>query len=109
MKSRVQRWDLVVGGFASLVAVGGLLLSITLGNTASLGLGDFHREHKRSWRRSRQCFSFWLQSRRDCAIGGHAKLVTIRADGVSNVCSTHHDAVAEAELGSCSESRSLAV
>ena len=44
MKSGVQRWDLLVGGFASLIAVGGLLLSIKLGNTASLGLGDVHRD-----------------------------------------------------------------
>jgi len=44
MKSRVQRWDLVVGGFASLIAVAGLLISITLGNTSSLGLGDFNRD-----------------------------------------------------------------
>lgn len=44
MKStRVQRWDLAVGALASLTAVAGLLVSIRLGNTASLGLGTFHR------------------------------------------------------------------
>lgn len=37
--SRAQRWDLVIGALASLVAVAGLLLSISLGNTASVGLG----------------------------------------------------------------------
>ena len=40
--SRAQRWDLVVGAFASLVAIAGLLLSIALGNTASVGFGFLH-------------------------------------------------------------------
>jgi hypothetical protein len=39
---RPQRWDLVFGALASLVAIAGFLLSVRLGNTASLGLGNFH-------------------------------------------------------------------
>lgn len=42
--SRSQRCDLVVGSLASLVAIAGLLLSIALGNTASVGFGDLPRE-----------------------------------------------------------------
>jgi cytochrome c biogenesis protein CcdA len=42
--SRPQRWDLVVGALASLVSIAGLVLSITLGNTDSLGFGNFHRD-----------------------------------------------------------------
>lgn len=38
MKS-VKRWDVVVGLTASLVAIAGLLLSMALGNTGSLGFG----------------------------------------------------------------------
>lgn len=44
MKSRVQRWDLVVGAMASLVAVAGLLLSLAVGNRASVGFGELRPE-----------------------------------------------------------------
>lgn len=37
--SSVRRWDLVVGALASLIAVAGFLLSISLGNTATVGFG----------------------------------------------------------------------
>jgi len=40
--SHSQRWDLVVGGAASLIAVAGLLLSIVVGNTTSIGFGYLH-------------------------------------------------------------------
>jgi len=39
-----QRWDLVVGIVASLVAISALGLSIAVGNTASVGFGNVHRE-----------------------------------------------------------------
>lgn len=42
--SGVQRWDLLVGALASLIAVGGVLLSIAVGNTESIGLGNVRRE-----------------------------------------------------------------
>jgi cytochrome c biogenesis protein CcdA len=44
MKSRSQQWDLVIGAFASLIALAGILLSISLGNIASIGFGIVHRE-----------------------------------------------------------------
>jgi hypothetical protein len=42
--SHSQRWDLVAGGAASLIAIAGLLLSIALGNTTSIGFGHLHPE-----------------------------------------------------------------
>ncbi len=42
--SRSQRWDLVVGGMASLVAISGLGLSIAVGNTTAVGFGHVQRE-----------------------------------------------------------------
>ncbi len=42
--SQSQRWDIVVGGAASLIAIAGLALSIAVENTASVGFGDVHRE-----------------------------------------------------------------
>jgi hypothetical protein len=42
--SRFRRWDIVVGAAASVVAISGLLLSITLGNTAAMGVGPINRE-----------------------------------------------------------------
>jgi hypothetical protein len=44
MKSRVQRWDLMIGTLASLVAIAGLLLNLAIGNTASVGFGVLSRE-----------------------------------------------------------------
>lgn len=39
-----QRWDLLVGVLASLVAISGLGFSIAVGNTASIGFGHVNRE-----------------------------------------------------------------
>ena len=41
---RARRWDLVVGGAASLVAISGISLSITVGNTTSVGFGNLNGE-----------------------------------------------------------------
>jgi len=45
--SRTQRWDLVVGCLASLVAIAGLGVSIAVGNSASVGFGHVQRETQR--------------------------------------------------------------
>ena len=50
--SRAQRWDLVIGALASLVAVAGLLLSLAVGNTKSIGVGSITLETQR--------FMLWL-------------------------------------------------
>jgi hypothetical protein len=42
--SRTQRWDLVVGVGASLVAIFGFGLSMAIGNTTSVGFGNVQRE-----------------------------------------------------------------
>ena len=45
MKARpIRRWDLAMGVFASLIALGGLLLSIAAGNTESIGFGVIDRD-----------------------------------------------------------------
>ena len=44
MKSRAQRWDVVIGALASLIAIVGLLLSLALGNTWSIGFGYLRPE-----------------------------------------------------------------
>ncbi|MBX7135093.1 MAG: hypothetical protein K1X67_20700 [Fimbriimonadaceae bacterium] len=36
-RARIRRWDLVVGALASLIALAGLVVSIALRNTTSVG------------------------------------------------------------------------
>lgn len=42
--SKSQRWDIAVGGAASVIAIAGLAWSIAVENTASVGFGVVHRE-----------------------------------------------------------------
>ena len=42
--SSAQRWDVVIGAVASVIAITGLALSISLGNTTSIGFGSLNSE-----------------------------------------------------------------
>ena len=49
--SQRQRWDLVVGALASVIAIMGLLLSVGAGNTMSAGFGviDLDTQKALAW------------------------------------------------------------
>lgn len=46
--ARSDRWDLVVGGAAAVIALAGLVLSIAIGNTETIAAGTITSETQRS-------------------------------------------------------------
>lgn len=94
MKSRVQRWDLVVGACASLIAVAGLLLSVSLGNNVSLGFGNFHRDIQELLAVLAAMFLILVAIKAGLRYRTGAN---VSATGLSAVCATGH-AAAEGEL-----------